>query len=220
MVGAIRSGAHIGKDNVEVAREILAKNNIRITKEVVGGDTGMKINYHTWDNEIHHRLIQRSQFSETLLAKGTHFEKHKIKVLVVDDSPLVRKILVKAMAEEDDIVVVGEAKDAYEAREMVIEKGPDVITLDIIMPGMDGVTFLKKLMIYFPLPVIIVSTIAKTGSKVEFRADKIGAVDVLDKEELKIYEGLDTIKSVLIPKIRTAARTVVRKKEKEDVVPI
>jgi two-component system chemotaxis response regulator CheB len=141
----------------------------------------------------------------------------RIKVLIVDDSAIVRNLLAKAMADEPDITVVGAAKDAYEAREMLLELGPDVVTLDIVMPKMDGVTFLKKLMVYFPLPVIICSTIAKSGSQAELRSDKIGAVDVIDKESLNLYHGLDTVKQILIPKIRAAARATVAKKTKEQV---
>jgi two-component system chemotaxis response regulator CheB len=141
----------------------------------------------------------------------------RIKVLIVDDSAIVRNLLTKAMADEPDIIVVGAAKDAYEAREMLLELGPDVVTLDIVMPKMDGVTFLKKLMVYFPVPVIICSTIAKSGSQAELRSDKIGAVDVIDKESLNLYHGLDTVKKILIPKIRAAARTTVSKKTKEQV---
>jgi two-component system chemotaxis response regulator CheB len=144
----------------------------------------------------------------------------RIKVLVVDDSSIVRSLLTKAMADEPDIKVVGAAKDAYEAREMLLELGPDVVTLDIVMPKMDGVTFLKKLMVYFPVPVIICSTIAKAGSAAELRSDKIGAVDVIDKESLNLYHGLDTVKKILIPKIRAAARTRVAKKSKEEVAGI
>jgi two-component system chemotaxis response regulator CheB len=144
----------------------------------------------------------------------------KIKVLIVDDSAIVRNLLSKAMADEADIQVIGQAKDAFEAREMLLELGPDVVTLDIIMPKMDGVTFLKKLMVYHPLPVIICSTIAKSGSQAELRSDKIGAVDVIDKESLNLYNGLDTVKKVLIPKIRNAARTTVHKKSKEEVASI
>ncbi len=144
----------------------------------------------------------------------------KIKVLIVDDSAIVRNLLSKAMADEPDLVVIGQAKDAFEAREMLLELGPDVITLDIIMPKMDGVTFLKKLMVYHPVPVIICSTIAKSGSQAEYRSDQIGAVDVIDKESLNLYSGLDTVKKILLPKIRTAARTVVRKKTKEEVAGI
>jgi two-component system chemotaxis response regulator CheB len=144
----------------------------------------------------------------------------RIKVLIVDDSAIVRNLLGKAMEGEPDIEVVGAAKDAYEAREMLLERGPDVMTLDIVMPKMDGVTFLKKLMVYYPLPVIICSTIAKAGSQAELRSDKIGAVDVIDKESLNLYHGLDTVKKILIPKIRTAAKTKVFKKAKEDVATI
>jgi two-component system chemotaxis response regulator CheB len=144
----------------------------------------------------------------------------RIKVLVVDDSSIVRNLLCKAMADEPDIKVVGAAKDAYEAREMLLELGPDVITLDIVMPKMDGVTFLKKLMVYYPIPVIICSTIAKSGSAAELRSDKIGAVDVIDKETLNLYQGLDTVKKILIPKIRAAARTRVARKSKEEVAGI
>jgi two-component system chemotaxis response regulator CheB len=144
----------------------------------------------------------------------------RIKVLVVDDSSIVRNLLTKALADEPDIRVVGAAKDAYEAREMLLELGPDVMTLDIVMPKMDGVTFLKKLMVYYPLPVIICSTIAKAGSAAELRSDKIGAVDVIDKESLNLYRGLDTVKQILVPKIRAAARTRVAKKSKEEVAGI
>lgn len=170
--------------------------------------------------------------SKTAVPAGSVFQKplgtsaaapaggRKIKVLIVDDSAIVRNLLAKAMADEPDLVVVGQAKDAFEAREMLLELGPDVITLDIIMPKMDGVTFLKKLMVYHPVPVIICSTIAKSGSQAEFRSDKIGAVDVIDKESLNLYGGLETVKKVLIPKIRSAARTVVRKKSKEEVAGI
>ncbi|MDR1035786.1 MAG: response regulator [Deltaproteobacteria bacterium] len=140
-----------------------------------------------------------------------------IKVLIVDDSSIVRNLLSKALEGEPDIRVIGAAKDAYEAREMLLERGPDVMTLDIVMPKMDGVTFLKKLMVYFPVPVIICSTIAKSGSAAELRSDKIGAVDVIDKESLNLYRGLDTVKKILIPKIRAAAKTRVVKKSKEEV---
>jgi two-component system chemotaxis response regulator CheB len=220
VVGAIRSAQNIGEKNVEMAKMMLQKYDIPITQNHTGGNTGMKIRYQTWDNQVQHRLIERSQFADTMLAKSDHFDKNKIRVLVVDDSPLVRNILTKAIESEKDIEVVGQAADAFEAREMVLERNPDVITLDIIMPKMDGVTFLKKLMVYHPKPVIICSTIAKSGSKMELRADKIGAVDVIDKETLNLYQGLDTVKKILVPKIRSAARAVVRKKAKEDVVDI
>jgi len=83
---------------------------------------------------------------------------------------------------------------------------------------MDGVTFLKKVMVYHPMPVIICSTIAKKGSQTEFRSDQIGAVDVIDKESLNLYNGLETVKKILIPKIRAAARTPIHKKTKEEVI--
>jgi two-component system chemotaxis response regulator CheB len=220
VVGAIRSGANIGDGNVAVAKKTLAEFGIPITKEETGGSSGMKIKYQTWDNMVRHRPIERSQFAETSLAREKHFEKNKIRVLVVDDSPIVRRILSKALADEPDIEVVGQARDAFEARELLLEKDPDVITLDIIMPKMDGVTFLKKLMVYYPKPVIVCSTIAKAGGKVRLRAEKIGAVDVIDKETLNLYNGLETVKKILAPKIRQAARRQVAKKDKDDVMNI
>lgn len=143
-----------------------------------------------------------------------------VKVLVVDDSPLVRNLLTKAIDSEPDLKVIGQAEDAYQAREMILERGPDVITLDIIMPKMNGVDFLKRLMVYHPIPVIICSTIAKAGSKTELRADRIGAVDVIDKEALKLYEGMDAVKKVLLPKIRAAARARVFRRNKAEIADI
>ena len=220
VVGAIRSATNIGEKNVELAKSILSEYRIPITKIQVGGNTGLKIHYRTWNNEVTVRQIERSQFAKTMLSKVEHFDTNKIKVLIVDDSPIVRNILAKAMKDEPDMEIVGMAQDAFEAREMLLEKNPDVITLDIIMPRMDGVTFLKKLMVYYPKPVIICSTIAKAGSKVELRADQIGAADIIDKESLNLYEGLETVKKILLPKIRLAARRHINKKSKDDVLKL
>ncbi|MDR0880924.1 MAG: response regulator [Candidatus Adiutrix sp.] len=261
VVGTIGSGEQIGERNVSLAREMLRKHSVKIVREQVGGNSGLKLHYQNWDNKIEVIPMNPSSMSGSLIARDEtdRFSAvakaaarpssipstpptpakpsfgaakpaaqpsafgvggHRIKVLIVDDSAIVRNLLSKAMADEPDLVVVGQAKDAFEAREMLLELGPDVITLDIIMPKMDGVTFLKKLMVYHPLPVIICSTIAKTGSQAEYRSDQIGAVDVIDKESLNLYNGLETVKKILIPKIRSAARTVVHKKAKEDVAHI
>jgi two-component system chemotaxis response regulator CheB len=256
VVSGISSGTQIGQRNIEVARQTLARHNIRIIKENVGGQVGLKLHYQNWDNKLTIEQMDRKVMSGSTIQKeetfrfgsqpatpaaakpsfgaaapkpasapASHFSVpaiggHRIKVLVVDDSAIVRNLLVKAMSDEPDIHVVGAAKDAYEAREMLLELGPDVITLDIVMPKMDGVTFLKKLMVYYPIPVIICSTIAKSGSQAELRSDKIGAVDVIDKETLNLYQGLDEVKKILIPKIRNAARTRVTKRSKEEVAGI
>ncbi len=107
---------------------------------------------------------------------------HKVvKVLVVDDSAIVRKILSRELGKSDNIEIVGTAPDPYIARDKIISLNPDVLTLDIEMPRMDGVTFLKKLMKYHPMPVIIVSSLTPSGSKMALEALSCGAVDVICK---------------------------------------
>lgn len=221
---------NIGANNIALAREMLRRHNIKVIREQVGGNVGLKLHYQNWDNKITIEAMSQSATSGSLMAKADvslHGSAaapaaagRTIKVLIVDDSAIVRNLLAKAMSGEPDITVVGQAKDAFEAREMLLELGPDVMTLDIIMPKMDGVTFLKKVMVYHPVPTIICSTIAKKGSQAELRSDKIGAVDVIDKESLNLYSGLDTVKKILIPKIRAAARTTVHKKTKEEVTNV
>jgi len=104
-----------------------------------------------------------------------------IKVLVVDDSAIVRKLLSDALKGEPDIEVVGGAGDPFVARDMILRLEPDVLTLDIEMPRMDGISFLKKLMAHRPMPVIIISSLTQSGSAATIEALRAGAVDVLAK---------------------------------------
>ncbi len=104
-----------------------------------------------------------------------------IKVLIVDDSAMVRQVFTRELAKERDIEVVGTAPDPYVARDKIVALRPDVITLDIEMPRMDGLTFLRKLMKHFPMPVIIVSSLTRKGGKVALEAMESGAVEVLAK---------------------------------------
>ncbi|RLC08350.1 MAG: chemotaxis response regulator protein-glutamate methylesterase, partial [Deltaproteobacteria bacterium] len=104
-----------------------------------------------------------------------------IKVLIVDDSAIVRKLFTEALSREPGIQVVGTAPDPYIARDKIVRLQPDVLTLDIEMPRMDGITFLKKLMKYYPLPVIIVSSLTPKGGKLALEAMESGAVEVLSK---------------------------------------
>jgi len=198
----------IGNRNIDIAHSLLSKHSIRVTGGDTGGELGRKIRMNTATNEIKVEFIQRSNVNIQRAEKLNTFKGREIKVLVIDDSQLVRKILIKGIEAADNLTVVGEAENPYEAREMLLEKDPDVLCLDVIMPKMDGITFLKKIMQYKPIPTVIVSTITKRGNEMWEKARKAGAVDIVDKEELKIYQGLTAIEQVLIPKLRRAAETV------------
>jgi two-component system chemotaxis response regulator CheB len=104
-----------------------------------------------------------------------------VKVLIVDDSAVVRKLLSDALANEADMRVVGTAADPYMARDLILKHDPDVITLDIEMPRMDGLSFLRRIMAHRPMPVIIVSSITQRGSAASVEALQIGAIDVIAK---------------------------------------
>lgn len=134
-----------------------------------------------------------------------------IKVLVVDDSAIVRKIFNEELSKESDIEVVGTAPDPYIARDKIVQLKPDVITLDIEMPRMDGLTFLKKLMKYYPLPVIIVSSLTPKGSAMAVEAIEDGAVEVLAKPGGSYSVGDMCIQ--LKDKIRAASRVNMNRKQ-------
>lgn len=127
-----------------------------------------------------------------------------IKVLVVDDSAIVRKIFREYLSRESDIEVVGTAPDPYVARDKIIQLKPDVITLDIEMPRMDGITFLKKLMRYYPIPTIIVSSLTREGSKMAMEALACGALEVISKPTDGYSAG--DMGMQLVDKIRAVAR--------------
>jgi two-component system chemotaxis response regulator CheB len=139
---------------------------------------------------------------------------NKIKVLIVDDSAIVRKIFSEELSKYPDIEVVGVAPDPYVARDKIVTLKPDVITLDIEMPRMDGLTFLKKLMKYFPLPTIIVSSLTPKGGKLTLEAMDIGAVDVIAKPGSSYSVG--DMSAQLADKIRAASRARVIKRELTD----
>ncbi|MFZ5763939.1 MAG: protein-glutamate methylesterase/protein-glutamine glutaminase [Thermodesulfobacteriota bacterium] len=129
---------------------------------------------------------------------------NKIRVLVVDDSAVVRKVFSEELSHEKDIQVVATAPDPYVARDKIVALKPDVVTLDIEMPRMDGLTFLRKLMKYYPLPVIIVSSLTKEGGALALEAMEIGAVDVISKPGEAYSVG--DMSAQLAEKIRAAAR--------------
>jgi two-component system chemotaxis response regulator CheB len=134
-----------------------------------------------------------------------------IKVLIVDDSAVVRQILQGALSADPDIQVVGTAPDPYVARDMIVEFKPDVVTLDVEMPRMDGITFLRKLMRHYPLPVIIVSSLTSAGGELALEALAAGAVEVMCKPGASLT--LDDMTAELIAKIKTAAGARVSKRE-------
>src|SRR6266481_2624187 len=104
-----------------------------------------------------------------------------IRVLIVDDSAIVRKVLTEVLSKEPDIEVVGTAPDAYVARQKILALQPDVLTLDIEMPRMDGLAFLKRLMRFHPMPVVVVSSLGQASCEAALEAIRLGAVEVLGK---------------------------------------
>lgn len=135
----------------------------------------------------------------------------KIKVLIVDDSAMVRKVFSEQLAKDSEIEVVGTAPDPYIGRDKIVYLQPDVLILDIEMPRMDGLTFLEKLMRYYPMPVIIVSSLAKEGCEVALKALELGAIEVMAKPGAA-YTVQD-MSEQLIDKIKAVAQVKKFKRE-------
>ena len=127
----------------------------------------------------------------------------KIKVLIVDDSRMIRDVLTDILGEQPDIEVVGAAADAFQARDMIKDLEPDVITLDVEMPKMNGLEFLDKLMRARPMPVVMISAATERGSEVTFRALELGAVDFVTKPKLN-EQTPDDYGDLIAEKIRAA----------------
>lgn len=134
----------------------------------------------------------------------------KIRVLIVDDSALVRKILTELLGTDPGIEVVGSAADAFIAREKIKSLNPDVLTLDVEMPKMDGVTFLRNLMRLRPMPVVMVSSLTDHGAEVTLDALAVGAVDYLPKPKVDLAATLGDYREELLEKIHAAAKARVR----------
>lgn len=133
-----------------------------------------------------------------------------VRVLIVDDSALVRRVLSELLGSEPGIEVVGAAGDAFAAREKIKQLNPDVLTLDVEMPRMDGLTFLRNLMRLRPMPVIMVSSLTQDGAEITLDALGIGAVDYLPKPKIDLAATLADYRDELIAKIRAAAGARVR----------
>lgn len=129
-----------------------------------------------------------------------------IRVLVVDDSALVRQLLTEILSSDRDIEVVGSAADPYIARDKIKQLNPDVLTLDVEMPRMDGLKFLENLMRLHPLPVVMVSTLTERGADVTMAALELGAIDFVTKPKLDVERGLRDYGSELVDKVKAAAK--------------
>jgi len=134
-----------------------------------------------------------------------------IQVVVVDDSALVRSLLAEIINRQPDMRCVGTAADPYAAREVIRSLNPDVITLDVEMPRMDGLDFLSKLMRLRPMPVVMVSTLTERGADVTLKALELGAVDFVAKPKIGVADGLRQLAQDITDKIRVAAQAQVKR---------
>jgi two-component system chemotaxis response regulator CheB len=135
----------------------------------------------------------------------------KTRVVVVDDSALVRSLLTEIINRQPDMQCVGAASDPFVAREMIRTLNPDVITLDVEMPRMDGIDFLSKLMRLRPMPVVMVSTLTERGAEVTLRALELGAVDFVAKPKIGVADGLKLLAQDITDKVRIAAKARLRR---------
>ena len=135
----------------------------------------------------------------------------KTRVVVVDDSALVRSLLAEIINRQKDMECVGTANDPLIAREMIRELNPDVLTLDVEMPRMDGIDFLGRLMRPRPMPVVMISTLTERGAEVTLRALELGAIDFVAKPRIGLADGIKELSDQIVEKIRIAATAHVRR---------
>jgi two-component system chemotaxis response regulator CheB len=140
----------------------------------------------------------------------------KIRVVIVDDSAVMRQVLTVLLQRDHQIEVVGVAPDPFIARDKIKALNPDVVTLDVEMPRMDGLTFLEKLMRARPMPVVMVSSLTEAGCETTLRALELGAVDFITKPKVDVREHMDDIAQEIIAKVRAAASARILPRERRE----
>lgn len=144
----------------------------------------------------------------------------KIRVLIVDDSAFVRQMLTELLSSDAGIEVVGAAPNPFVARDMIKALNPDVLTLDIEMPRMDGLAFLEKIMTLRPMPVVMISSLTQKGAEIALQALAMGAVDFVAKPTIGLVDGLPAMRTEIVAKIKAAAAAKVRSRTGTTTQPI
>lgn len=218
VISVSQLGEGIGKRNIEFAEKILRDLGIPVIERNVAGESARTIKMNTATFDVLHnssggsvdKPVDVSGFRPLAVAKS-------VKVLVVDDSATVRTLFTNIFT-KSGLEVVGSAADAYQAREMIISKKPDVLTLDIEMPKMSGVMFLEKLMKHHPIPVVMVSSLASSG-EAAMKSLELGAIEFVHKPSQFDPAVLKDLAGMLVDKVRAAASVNILKKLKEAPAP-
>lgn len=213
------AGLDVGRRNAACAVQCLRQAGIAIARQEVGGIHGRRVSFDSATGAVTIRQIEQTAEREQRSARLAELRTRKGRILLVDDSATVRRLLRAVIERSDDLEVCAEAEDPFQARDALLEHEPDALCLDVIMPKLDGLSFLRRLMQYKPIPTVIVSTIAKAGSAMEKNLKEAGAVAVIDKDSLAIHAGFATAERALLPALRRAVAAVVHKTPPTQGIP-
>lgn len=221
VISVSQLGDGIGKRNIEVAEKMLRELGIPVVEKNLGGESARTIKLNTATFHVLHnstkdpasvdKPVDVSGFKPLSVAKS-------VKVLIVDDSATVRTLFTNIFT-KSGLEVVGAAADAYQARELILNKKPDVMTLDIEMPKMSGVMFLEKIMKHHPIPVVMVSSLASTGDAA-LKSLELGAIEFVHKPSQFDPAVLRDLAGMLVDKVRAAASVNILRKLKEAPAPV
>jgi two-component system chemotaxis response regulator CheB len=230
VVEQLKQSSEIGALNIAIAKEILREYGIKVFGSDVGGKVGRKVQFYTSTGRLRVALVSGPEvatsnsrpniLSRKLLAPEPLFGAAPVKqtvvssgrrkrVLIVDDSKTIRTLLTQVFSQDPQLEVIGAACDAFEAEVLISKLRPDVMTLDVHMPKMDGVTFLEKLLPRVRLPVVMITALSIEESGSVLRALELGAVDYIQKPKL---EDIASLGPVICERVRTAASARVKVK--------
>jgi two-component system chemotaxis response regulator CheB len=203
VLSGVTIGDGIGNSNIEVALRILDENRIPVLEKKVSGSKGCRIKFNTHTFDVEYKVQGGENEKVDTTGMGLVDLQKKVKVVIVDDSATVRNLFQKIFARHG-IEVVGTAANPFEAREIIFKTKPDVITLDLEMPRMNGVVFLEKLMKHMPMPVVIVSSLGNQG-EAALKTLELGAVEFIHKPSQFDPQVLRQLGEMLVEKVKAAA---------------
>ncbi|MDD9942509.1 MAG: response regulator [Myxococcales bacterium] len=203
VTGHLGAESGIGERNVKMAIAVLRRHGLVVRESDVGGRLGRKVDFWTAENRVHCRSIEEDRVARMGGAAKPSRRGQGLRVLVVDDSAAARAVI-RAGLEQAGMHVIGEAANAFDARELIVRDRPDVVTLDLEMPMINGLAFLRQLNKHFPLPVVVVSSSAPSGSERAREVLEAGAQAVVDKADLDMSRGTTNVGRVLVPRVKLA----------------